>query len=123
LGFLNENIIDKLRIQVYQSSGNNQFSLVFKKDLPLNSIVSREKFILSLNRNLVNDNYGNSSGAGGDGGDSTPTEYGHYSSFTHGNSLNDMINIKSRIHDKKKQSNVLEIFTLRLIKLKLLLKT
>lgn len=105
MGFLNENIIDKLRIQVYQSSGNNQFSLVFKKDLPLNSIVSREKFILSLNRNFVNDNYGSSSGAGGDGGDLTPTEYGHYSSFTHGNSLNDMINIKSRIHDKKKQSN------------------
>lgn len=101
LGFLNENKTDKLRIQIYQATTNNQFNLIFKKDLPLNSIVSREKFIISTNRSI--------SAIATNETDSA-SEFGQYSSFGQGNSLNDMMTIssssstsKNRLNDRKKQ--------------------
>lgn len=106
LGFMNENVVDKLRIQVYQASGSSQFNLIYKKDLPLNSIVSRENFIISSNRSNVN----NSHNSGAYDVDQS-SDYGQYSSFAHGNSLNDMMSqstnsLKHRHTDRKKHTSI-----------------
>ena len=99
---MNENVVDKLRIQIYQATGGNQFNLIYKKDLPLNSIVSREDFIITSNQ-IVNSHNTNAYDQNDQGSD-----YGQYSSFAHGNSLNDMMSQSAnslkqhRLGDRKK---------------------
>ncbi len=102
-----------MRIQVYQAMGTNQFNLIYKKDLPLNSIVSRENFIISSNRSIINNNNNNSSAYDVDQG----SDYGQYSSFAHGNSLNDMMSqstgsLKHRQNDRKKHTSNLKFIFL-----------
>lgn len=82
-----ENIKDKLRIQIY----NRQLVLIYKKDLPLDSIVSREDF-------MVSSNFKDS--------DTVP-DLGEYStSFAHGNNLNSMMN--ANINNLSSKSRNLE---------------
>lgn len=70
-----ENSKDKLRIQIF----NSQLTLIFKKDLPLDSIVSREEFMIST---MTDSHYA--------------SEMGEYSSaFTHGNNLNSMMGMST----------------------------
>lgn len=86
-----ENTKDKLRIQIF----NSQVTLIYKKDLPLDSIVSREEFMISTMRDsdYVSD-IGN--------------EYS--TAFTHGNNLNSMMgmststlpNAKAKLLDNRK---------------------
>ena len=89
-----ENAKDKLRIQVYQlqTSQTNQLNLIYKKDLPLDSVVSRDKYLASRrDAELI-------------------SELGEYStSFSHGNNLNSMMGLnsmpKSRNLDTRKNQS------------------
>jgi len=77
-----DNTKDMLRIQIYQSlNANNQAaSLIFKRDLPLDSVVSRAEFIMASNFRE---------------GQET-SSLGEYSStFAHGNNLNSMLGLNS----------------------------
>ena len=75
-----ENAKDKLRIQVYQlpTGQTSQLNLIYKKDLPLDSVVSRDKYLASRrDAEMI-------------------SELGEYStSFSHGNNLNSMMGLNS----------------------------
>ena len=83
---LNENVSDKLRIQIYQALDNNSTSkslnLISKIDIPLHSIASREKYMMHM---LTSSTLG----GGNSMNDSMYEEATRYSAFTHGNSLNE----------------------------------
>lgn len=81
-GFMNENVTDKLRIQIFQIASNNQFSLIGKKDVPLYSIVSREIHSSFMSKQNQESNLNESIG-----------DLNQYSSFSHGNSLNAMMGL------------------------------
>ena len=85
--FLNENVSDKLRIQLYKINRNNTeinaSNLVGKKDISLYSIVSRETYASLLANNDVNDI------------DPVNNNNNNYSSFSHGNNLNAMMGLGS----------------------------
>jgi hypothetical protein len=86
--FTNENLTDKLRIQIYQTNRNqsgeqmNSSNLIGKKDISLHSIVSRELFASFIhNDHSLSD---------------LPTiDSQPYSSFSHGNSLNAMMGLNN----------------------------
>lgn len=83
--FMNENITDKLRVQIYQINRNNNeisnSNLVGKKDISLYSIVSRENYENLMNTEInFND---------------LALENNSYSSFSHGNNLNAMMGLNS----------------------------
>lgn len=75
-----ENSKDKLRIQIYSIQSDYQGNVIFKKDLPLDSIVSREKFIISSIHKESEIN-------------SDQREFS--TTFTHGNNLNSRMGISS----------------------------
>lgn len=87
-----DNSKDKLRIQIYELSTNNNVSsnMIFKRDLPLDSIVSRADFLAS--------SYRESEGA---------SDLGEYSStFAHGNNLNSMLGFTNSIHVPKARTSL-----------------
>jgi hypothetical protein len=89
-----ENTKDKLRIQIF----NSQLTLIFKKDLPLDSIVSREEFMISKMRDSE-----------------YASELGEYSTaFAHGNNLNSMMGMsnsgmpaKAKILENRKNMGII----------------
>ncbi len=75
-----DNTKDMLRIQIYQSLNTQAASLIFKRDLPLDSVVSRAEFIMAASYRE---------------GEET-SSLGEYSStFAHGNNLNSMLGLNS----------------------------
>lgn len=100
LGFQNENVTDKLRIQIFQiittqsstnsNSTSQQLYPIGKKDIPIYSIVSRENYMSLMNK--LNQESGlNLNESIGD-----LNQYSA-SSFSHGNNLNSMMNMNSSI--------------------------
>jgi hypothetical protein len=83
-GFMNENVTDKLRIQIFQIASNNQFNLIGKKDIPLYSIVSRDSHNMYMSKLNQESNLNDSI-----------SELNQYSSFSHGNSLNSMMGLSA----------------------------
>ena len=85
--FQSENVIDKLRIQIYQigpgsGSPSNKPIQLGKRDLPLYSVVSREEHILAqMNKSKVDSDVSDAA---------YPNKYSS-SSFAYGNNLNDMM--------------------------------
>lgn len=95
MGFQADNVIDKLRIQIYQMGGPgvtggispNKPNLLGKRDLPLYSVVSRENHLLALMTKPKSDSSLSTSGMMGD---DLANKYSS-SSFAYGNNLNDMM--------------------------------
>lgn len=82
----NNNIKDKLRIQIL----NSQLTVIYKKDLPLDSIVSREEFMIASNMR---------------GAEFVASDLGEYSStFAHGNNLNSMMNSSPNVMHSKNRN-------------------
>lgn len=74
-----DNSKDKLRIQIYPIQ-SNQGNAIYKRDLPLDSIVSREKFIIS---SIHRESESNS-------------ELSEFSTtFAHGNNLNSIMGVSN----------------------------
>ena len=97
--FTSENLFDKLRIQIYQSNSttNSQFSLLSKLDIPLNSIASREKYMMNLHSFKQKDDSSLNDSVYGD----INMTSSRYSAFTHGNSLNEYYSSQSHTGSKK----------------------
>lgn len=83
------NTKDKLRIQIF----NSQLTLIFKKDLPLDSIVSREEFMIST---MTDSHYATEMG----------NEYS--TAFTHGNNLNSMMGMSTSSLQSSAKAKLLE---------------
>ena len=88
--FTNENVSDKLRVQIYQAASHitsttNQFVQLNRCDIALRSIASREKYMMNMMSNAKQPSMTHESMIES----SIYEEANRYSAFTHGNSLNE----------------------------------